>query len=479
MTSMEDIGELLAGWNQQHLLAFAEELTCAQRERLLAEIDELDFDQLDGLIRSHVLCEPEVEIPDNIAPPKVLPVRPTVAPKDGSGPSAEDYAEARRCGAEAIAAGRVAALVVAGGVGTRLGYDGPKGCLPATPVRQKSLFEVFAGQILAASRRYGSPIPWCVMTSTSNDEATRDFFRVNGFFGLAESDVLFFTQGRLPAIALDGKILLAAKGEIAWNPDGHGGCLTALRRSGVLEELARRGVEHISYFQVDNPLVRCIDPLFIGLHVRAGAEMSAKSLPKSHPLERVGNFCRVDGKTMVIEYSDLPDELARATRSDGALLLGAGSIGIHVFERTFIERLTQGGQCLLPFHRANKAVPHISADGELVDPDQPNAVKLERFIFDALPLAQEVVLLETERGEEFSPVKAASGADSLASCLHDQVARAADWLESAGVAVPRDADGQVAAAIEISPLFAAEPADLAGKVDPAMDIRPGDRVYLE
>lgn len=182
---------------------------------------------------------------------------------------------------------------------------------------------------------------------------------------------------------------------------------------------------------------------------------------------------------MVIEYSDMPEQLARATTVDGRLKFSAGSIAIHVFSRSFIEELTQGNGCSLPFHRADKAVPYADEAGKTVKPDKPNAVKLEMFVFDALPLARQTVILETIRSEEFSPIKNAGGEDSLASSLHDQIRRAANWLEFAGVKVPRDADGQIAAAIEISPLLAVSADELAAKTDPAMEIHPGQTLYLQ
>jgi UDP-N-acetylglucosamine/UDP-N-acetylgalactosamine diphosphorylase len=236
----------------------------------------------------------------------------------------------------------------------------------------------------------------------------------------------------------------------------------------------------ISYFQVDNPLTKVLDPLFLGLHAEAGAQMSAKALPKRDPLEKLGNFCLLDGRTAVIEYSDMPEDLARATEPDGRLRFRAGSIAIHIFNRDFVERLTRGGKCELPFHRALKKVPCIDAAGRPVSPSQPNAVKLEMFVFDAMPIAEKVLLLETSRVEEFSPVKNAEGADSLATCLRDQVRRWAEWLEIAGVRVPRDADGIVACPIEISPLFAADAADLAEKEKDlcVLALEPGKAVYI-
>ena len=480
MASFQAVRDLLARHDQEHLLGFFRELPADGQAGLLEQVCDIDFDQLEGLIPTHVLGPGGAFVPDNVVPAPILPSRPVGGPA-GEAPAAgaESYAAARRRGEELVAAGRVSALVVAGGDATRLGHPGPKGSLPITPVKRKPLFQVFAEQILAAERRYGGPVPWYVMTSQTNREAIGEFFEANGYFGLDPGQVFFFAQGRMPAITLEGKVLLAAKDRIAWNPDGHGGCLTALARSGALEDMAGRGIEQVSYFQVDNPLVRCIDPLFIGLHAAAGAEMSAKALPKREPLERVGNFCVADGKVVVIEYSDLPEELARATTPDGELLFNAGSIAIHVLARSFVERLTAGGECPLPFHRAVKSVAHVRPDGQVVQPSGPNAVKLETFIFDALPLAGKVVLLGTVRSEEFSPVKSAEGEDSPATCLRDQVARAARWLESAGVAVPRDAQGEPAAAVEISPLLALEAEHLAGKIDSGVTLRPGEKVYFD
>ncbi len=242
--------------------------------------------------------------------------------------------------------------------------------------------------------------------------------------------------------------------------------------------MARRGVEVISYFQVDNPLVKCLDPLFIGLHADAKAEMSAKALPKRDPQEKLGNFCIMDGRTTVIEYSDMPENLARATGPDGRLKFRAGSIAIHLFNRDFVERLTQGGRRQLPFHRAIKKAPHIDGAGKHIEPAAPNAVKLEMFVFDAMPLAKRTMILETSRIEEFSPVKNASGEDSLATCLHAQVRRAAEWLETAKAEVPRDADNEVACAIEISPLFALDAEQLAQKDLSSIELEPGKPTYL-
>lgn len=462
---------LLTQHHQEHVLRFFESLPPAEQSALLEQIAEIDFDELDRLIARYLQAEPVLPR-GRIEPAATVPSR-TADPA-----MADRKNKAFALGESLIRQGKVAAFVVAGGQGTRLGYEGPKGCLPATPVQKKPLFQVFAEQVLSANRRYGTTIPLYVMTSPANDVVTRSFFRQHRHFGLDAKDVFFLVQGTMPAFDFEGRILMESKSRLALSPNGHGGSLLALRKSGALADMARRGVEYISYFQVDNPLVRVIDPLFIGLHAMDQADMSAKVLPKREPLEKLGNVCMVDGKVTVIEYSDMPEELARATTEDGRLRFSAGSIAIHILGRQFVERLTGGG-LELPWHRAQKKVAFVDEDGQVVKPAEPNAVKLEMFVFDALPLARNVVVLETLRSEEFSPIKNASGEDSLASSLHDQIRRAAAWLELSGVRVPRDADGQVAAALEISPLFASSQQELAEKVtDLHLTIASGDNVYL-
>jgi UDP-N-acetylglucosamine/UDP-N-acetylgalactosamine diphosphorylase len=472
MADITSVRQMLQKFSQQHLVQFYDELQPGAQAALLEQINTIDFGYMNELIGQYVKNSPSLDIGGKIEPPEI------VLPGAAQDSASAELVAAGKKGEELIAAGKVAAFVVAGGQGTRLGYPGPKGCLEATPITRKPLFRVFAEQILAASRRGKAPIPWYIMTSPANDVVTKAFFRQNDFFGLSARDVFFMVQGTMPAISMDGKILLAGKGDIALSPNGHGGALLAMQTSGALADMARRGVEYISYFQVDNPLVKCVDPLFVGLHAMRGAEMSAKCLPKRDPMERLGNLCKVDGKTTVIEYSDMPDELARACNSDGRLKFSAGSIAIHILSRAFVERLTADGKCSLPLHRAVKAVPYIDDKGELAKPQSPNAVKLEMFVFDALPLASSAVILQTQRSEEFSPVKNASGEDSLATSLHAQVRRAASWLESAGIVVPRDADGQIAAPIEISPLYADSAQEVAAKVDRNMKITPGQSVYL-
>jgi UDP-N-acetylglucosamine/UDP-N-acetylgalactosamine diphosphorylase len=455
---------------QSHVLAFYETLDPVARQNLLKQLQTLDFNSLGELIEQYVKTKPTLALPTNIEP---VPVYPRFAD-----PSRKAmYEEAQRRGHELLAAGKVGAFLVAGGQGTRLGYEGPKGEYPITPVKNKPLFQVFAEQLLAHGRQSGKTIPWYIMTSENNDVQTRAFFHKHHFFGYAEDAVLFFQQGMMPAFAMDGRLLLAEKDSLALSPDGHGGSLRAMDKSGALKDMRDRGVEHLSYFQVDNPLVYCIDPLFLGLHDITGSEMSSKTVPKAHAMERVGNFVVGDGVLQVIEYSDLPESLAQQTNPGGSLRFNAGSIAIHALRVSFIERLNEGGRLRLPWHRAEKKVPCVNDNGQLVKPDRPNAVKLEQFVFDAIPLAQNAMVYATDRAEEFSPVKNAEGADSPETCRRDQIRRHARWLRDAGAEVPYRGT-EPDAKIEISPLKAVSPDDLKGKPLPVKQIKPGSVVYL-
>jgi len=455
---------------QAHLLRFYDELDSDGQRSLLEQIEQLDLDELDALVKGQV-DEADGGLPDDLAP----------APYHARAETAG--AGEQQPGTDLIAGGALGLFMVAGGQGTRLGWNGPKGTYPATPVTGKPLFRCFAEQIIAAQRKYGVTLPWYIMTSPENDAATRAFFMDNNCFGLLRQNIMIFPQGTMPSVdAATGRILLAARDRIALNPDGHGGAVRALRDSGALDDMRSRGVEHISYFQVDNPLTRIVDPVFLGLHVGAAdssGQMSSKMVARRSPDEPVGVFAVSGGRTMVVEYSDLPPELATATGVDGALSYIAGSIAVHLVSVAFAEELAEAeGEAALPFHRARKCVPHVDVEtGSPVEPGEPNAVKFEKFIFDALPRTASSLVLETDRTDEFAPIKNASGNDSPTTSHQLQSDRAGRWLEAHGVEVPRDEHGHVAAAIEISPLTALEMGDLVAVDLPAV-VAPGEEIVL-
>jgi UDP-N-acetylglucosamine/UDP-N-acetylgalactosamine diphosphorylase len=433
---------------QGQVFAFFDQLAPAAQARLLAEAAEIDLAEVDRLVRTLVNTHAAAGVDLSDLAPAPYEAR----PEHGGGAAA--WAQAKAVGEEALRAGRVAAFTVAGGQGTRLGYDGPKGTFPVTPLRRKSLFQVFAEKVRAAGLRYGRPIHWFVMTSHQNHAATEAFFAEHKCFGLDRARVHFFRQGRMPAVDFSGKIMLDTTGSIAMSPDGHGGSLRALDRSGALDLMQREGIDALSYWQVDNPLVRFIDPTFIGWHLLRRSEMSSKMIPKAFPEEKVGHFCMQRGHTVVIEYSDLPLALQREIDpATGQLRYLAGSVAIHVIDREFVRRMAAGGDNALPFHRADKKIPTVDAAGQPVKPAKANGVKFEMFVFDALPFAKNPVVIEGLRADDFSPVKNAEGVDSPQTCRNDQLRQFARWLKANGAAVPTDATGLPASVVEVSPLF--------------------------
>ncbi len=433
---------------QAQVFAFYDQLAPEGQRRLLEEAAEIDLVEIDRLTRTLLTqgAAPAVNL-EGLAP------APYVKRPEHGGDAAA-WARAKTAGEAALRAGRVAAFTVAGGQGTRLGYDGPKGTFPVTPLKARPLFQVFAEKICAAGRRYGRPLHWFIMTSHANHAETEAFFAEHGYFGLDRTQVHFFRQGRMPAVDFSGRILLETKGSIALSPDGHGGSLRALARSGALDFMAREGIDTLSYFQVDNPLVRAVDPAFIGWHALGRSEMTSKMVPKAYPEEKVGVFCAQNGNTIVVEYSDLPMERQREIDAQGRLRYLAGSIAIHVLDRDFVRRVAAGGPGVaLPFHRADKKIPTLDAAGQPVKPEKPNGVKFEMFVFDALPFARNPLVIETLRADDFSPVKNASGVDSPQTCRDDQLRQFARWLRANGAAIAADATGLPAATVEVSPLF--------------------------
>ena len=414
----EEIKSAIIAAGQEHLLSY-------DSAELAAQLCAIDWKALPELITNYVLRKPEVSIPDDVKPAPYFPL----VPRNSAEEERKNAAFAK--GEELLKQGKVACLTVAGGQGTRLGFDAPKGTYPIGPVSGRTLFEYFAQSIARAEEKYGAPIKWYVMTSALNRSATEKFFRERNNLGLREDQVFFFTQGTMPAIGYDGKLLLASPDSLALSPDGHGGTLLALRKSGALDQMKKDGVEYISYFQVDNPLVPVVNPLFIGMHALENSEMSAIMLAKTNAFEKLGNFCICNGKLEIIEYSDLPAELAESRTPDGSLRFISGSPAIHVISRTFVEQLTASGRLKLPWHRADKKIPCIGND----KPETPNGVKLESFIFDALALAGKTLVLEGNRAEMFAPTKNPTGVDSVESCREMLIARDLRRLKAAGVAV--------------------------------------------
>lgn len=428
--TLDSLRARFEGAGQGHVFAHIARLTPEQAGSFAAELEAIDLG-LVAKLGAKLKGGAAAEATPSFAPPVVTRM----------GDAHE--AEAIALGNGLLAEGKVGFVLVAGGQGSRLGFDGPKGAFEIGPVTSKSLFEWHAARILAAGTRHGFRPTWYIMTSRANDQQTRSFFEAHANFGFEREDLFFFSQDMLPALDGEGRIVLAGPGEVFLAPDGHGGTLAALHASGALAHMEQRGIEELSYFQVDNPLARPADPLFVGRHRAGGAEMSSKVVPKRDAAEKVGVLGLVDGVLGCIEYSDLSAELREAQTEEGDLVFNAGNIAAHMISRGFVERLNRGGALDLPWHIARKDLATINGAGE---PTKLAGVKFETFVFDALGQARSCVTLEVDRALEFSPVKNAEGSDSPATCKAD--------LSAIGRAIAGLGDGTV----EIDPR-AAETAD--------------------
>lgn len=419
---------------QAHVFRFLETLDAAQAAELLADARGVDPDAVRTL---H-------EQSEGPPPESIEPLGRELIRLEAS----DDFRRLRNAahdrGLHEIAAGRVAVVVAAGGQGTRLGATAPKALWPVGPLSGKPLLQWHAEKVLHWARRTGRPVPFVVLVSDATARATEDFARWHGFFGLDPTWVRFVRQPSLPAVDDAGRILLSAPHRIALAPNGHGGVFRALADSHVLDLLADHGVRTLAYSQVDNPLIRTLDPVFVGFHIRNEAEFSSKSVPKVSPEERVGVFARVNGRTAVVEYTELPPERASAIDQQGVLLFSQGNIAAHCIDVAFARRVAAEG---LPYHRARKKVPFVDESGNRVVPESANATKFECFVFDALPRAARAVILETVRADEFSPIKNSSGTDSPDTSRRDLIALFAAWHRRALLPVPEGA-------LEVSPLEA-------------------------
>lgn len=453
----QEAQQRLAPLGQEHVLRFWRELPPESQSALLAQIESLDEQLTEQLIDEWIRNEKKPERFENIEPVDVLPY----VEEPDSGPAREAY----DAGEEALAAGRVGMLLVAGGQGTRLGYDGPKGAFPIGPVTGRSIFAYQADKIRHAERRYGQRFPWYIMVGESNAEATRRFFEKEHHFGIDPADIYFFQQRTMPCVSADGRWMLEAKDRIATNPNGHGGTIPAVIENGIAKDARNRGIDTLSYFQVDNWAIRLADPIFIGYHVARNAEVSSKVCAKSEPREAVGVHCICDGKYQVIEYTelDLYPQLLE-TDADGKLIHFAGNTAIHVFDLGFIEQVAASFS-KFPWHCSFKKVPHLDEHGTLVEPKEPNAYKFETFVFDSLRYVKRGhVVLEIPRIGQYTPIKQFEGPNSVVQARADMNEYWGSWIEAAGGTVKRDSNGAVVPNIEINPRYANSRSEFVAKM---------------
>ena len=462
------LAERLNEFGQHHLVTHLAQLEPEAAGRLRNQLAGIDLELIQRLAGSDG-AEGKREFAvkaERARPPQAMRLDPAQTPPF-------PLAEAIARGEQALAAGEVGMILVAGGQGTRLGFDQPKGMFPLGPLSQRTLFQLILEKLAARIEHHGGAIPLWVMTSPATDQSTRQFLDRHRWFGLSTADCQVFCQGTMPAVdAETGQLLLDAPDALFASPDGHGGMLAALDSSGAIDEFNRRGIRHLFYCQVDNPMSQICDPLTIGYHILCQSELTAQAARKVRPLQKVGNIVEVDGRTQIIEYSDLPEQVARKTNADGSLWLWAGNIAVHVFDVSFLERMKDHADAL-PFHLASKKVPFLDATGTRVEPDKPNAIKFERFIFDLLPMARQSIVIEVDAKDAFAPVKNAASeptetARTAQQAMMDQARR---WLRQVGIEID---DG---VAVEINPLFAIDAHQLAEKIDPAIE-RITESTYL-
>lgn len=448
-------------FDQHQVLDHYRALSFRQKEAFLGANGELDLYLAFKLYKTFCEAAPDPIDPAAVSPPDVVSI-----PKD---PTRDTNVLTAYTEGEALLRGqKVAVLIVAGGQGSRLGFEGPKGTFPLSPVKGKTLFQLLTEQVMAISRRYSVTIPLLIMTSGDNHNETITFFRRNKFFGLDPRAVHFFSQGVLPTLSLDGKLILKDKVQLYTSPNGHGGSLKALSDSGLLSRLIESGYEELFYCQVDNPLVKVADPLFLGYHAMARSQVSTKVVRRRNVKEKVGVYLKLNGKDAIAEYSDLDERYMRALDEKGDILYWAGNTAIHIFSLSFIKDLNRDGFAL-PYHCAKKSAYMVSSDR---GPASVDVWKFETFVFDAIPFAKRTCCMEVDRDEEFAPVKNKDGNDSPETARTAMLNLHSAWLCKAGLAVP------ASARIEISPLYGLGPEDVVEKLDGKELTINGD-VYLE
>ena len=388
----------LQKYGQEHLLKRYEYLDDNKKEKIIEQIKHIDFDQIIDLfnivITSTKRIDNEVESIDFIDKEKL---------------TKEEYDNYYKIGKKIIEEGKYAVATLAGGQGTRLGYVAPKGTFKIGGGIDKSLFEALSDTIKEAKETYKSKIPWYIMTSRENNNATEKFFEKNDFFGLPYEDVKFFKQAELPMLDTNGKLMLDEAGLVKLAANGHGGIFESLARSGYLEDMKERGIEWVFISGVDNVLAGLVDPIAVGLAISEGNLATGKSVVKRDPEEKVGVFCKKNGKPSVIEYTEITDEMANARDENGELLYGESHILTNLFNIKALEDIAQNK---LPYHKAFKKAKYMDENGEIVKPDKPNAYKYESFIFDAFESLDNMSILRVKREDEFAPLKNAEGEDS-------------------------------------------------------------------
>ena len=387
-----DIIELLAKYGHENLLKIIKKMDKNKQENIIDELKNINFEEINKL---YVQLKDTVEVNDKIEPVEYVKKEDVIGKYEIEG-------------INAIKNNKYAVVTMAGGQGTRLGHNGPKGTFMLDiNGTKKSIFELLSKNFVDAKIKYGVDVPWYIMTSSNNDEKTRNFFEENKNFGV--KNVQLFTQMDIPVLDENGKLLIGEDYMIKKAGNGNGGIYKALEKHGILEEMEKNGIEWVFVSGVDNILVKMIDPLFIGLTCAQGTEIASKCTTKVSPDEKVGLFCKRNGRCSTIEYTETTDEMRNAKDSNGNYIYGQANILQHLYSLKALKKLKD---VELKYHIAHKKESYINEQLELVTPNSPNIYKFEQFIFDAFDKFDRMTLLNVSREEEFAPVKNATGADS-------------------------------------------------------------------
>lgn len=394
----EEALKRLKRYGQEQLLSRYEYLDDEKKEKIIDQIKNIDFEQANELfnVTSKSFKKPDTQIT-------------SIEYVDKAKLSKEEYDKYYNIGQKEITAGKYAVVTMAGGQGTRLGYVAPKGTFTIGGGVEKSLFEALSDTIKEARQKFSAKIPWYIMTSRENNDATEKFFEEHDFFGLPYEDVKFFKQGELPMLDMNGKLMLDEEGLVKLASDGHGGVFESLAKNGYLEDMEARGIEWIFISGVDNVLAGLVDPIAVGLAITEGTLATGKSVVKRSPDENVGVFCKKSGRPSVIEYTEITEEMANARDENGELLYGESHILTNLFNIKALQNIAHNK---LPYHKAFKKAKHMNENGEIIKPEKPNAYKYESFIFDAFEGLDSMSILRVKREDEFAPLKNADGEDS-------------------------------------------------------------------
>ncbi len=399
MDKMQDAIDLLKAYNQEHIIKWLDKLEEKERKELINQINSIDFHQLSELYQS---TKKEIEIKENkIEEIKYL---------DKAKLTKEQKEKFDTLGEEAIKNGQYAVVTMAGGQGTRLEHPGPKGTFKLDVYgKGKYLFEILAENLKEANKKYNANIPWYIMTSKENNEETCKFLEKNNYFGYDKESLIIFTQGELPLIDEEGKLLIGKNKKIKQASDGNGGVFASLRTSGALADMKERGIKWVFIGGVDNVLLKMADTTLLGMAIDKNVEIASKSVVKASPSEKVGVFCKMNGHPKVIEYTELPEKMAEELDENGELKYGESHIMCNLFTIDAIEKISKE---TLIYHSAHKKNSYLDENGKEIIPKEPNSYKFEAFIFDAFEFFDDIAILRGKREDDFAPVKNKEGVDS-------------------------------------------------------------------